>query len=133
MFGTSAKWVQWRGPHTARGVHDEAVNLSFQRFLSLQTATSVRAALARIKASVKTASGATHAPARRDSKAKTVSSVSATAWWTSGSQSRGDTEGPERQLESFVVLGHAKPPELSLSVSLKCCVRESECSVGRSC
>lgn len=42
---------------------------------NIKTATSVKAALARTKERVEMASGVTRAPARRDLKAKTVSSL----------------------------------------------------------
>lgn len=87
---------------SARG---RGLSLRFQ-ILPLQTATSVRAALARIRANVEMASEVTRAPAQRDSKAKTVSSVSPSVGGPPGHRvrEREDSEMLDRPLKSFVTL-----------------------------
>lgn len=66
-------------------LHDwgTARKLWFPNF-PLQTATSVKAALARTRASAKTASGSTTAPVPKASKAKTVNYVSSSSWVPEG-------------------------------------------------
>lgn len=79
--------------------------------------TSAKPSLARIRASVATASASTRAPAWRDMKAKTVNSVSPSLDGALGhttTREEGDTETPKETPRSLVTLRHIEPLDVSV-------------------